>query len=107
MSQIKNYWKSKNQLEQNSEFKRFEEKEFQEGASTMEDPVSRRSFLKLMGASVGLAGVSGCNFRRPVHKIRPYVNKPEDIVQGQPLYYASTLNKGEEVVGVHGVSRTI
>ena len=45
------------------------------------DPVERRTFLKLMGASLALAGVTACT-RQPPEKIVPYVRQPEEIVPG-------------------------
>jgi molybdopterin-containing oxidoreductase family iron-sulfur binding subunit len=49
---------------------------------------ARREFLTLMGASMALA-TAACA-RRPVHKIIPYVVKPEEIIPGNANYYAST-----------------
>ena len=43
------------------------------------DPVARRTFLRLMGASLALAGVTGCT-RQPPEKIVPYVQAPEDVL---------------------------
>ena len=40
------------------------------------DPVQRRTFLKLMGASLALAGAGACT-RQPLEKIVPYVRQPE------------------------------
>ncbi len=53
---------------------------------------SRRSFLKVMGASAALAGMSGC--RRPVETILPYARKPEDVIPGVPDYYATAMTLG-------------
>ena len=47
----------------------------------------RRNFLKLMGASLALAGLTGCT-RQPTEQIMPYVRQPEDLIPGKPLYYA-------------------
>jgi molybdopterin-containing oxidoreductase family iron-sulfur binding subunit len=57
-----------------------------------EDPgPSRRSFMKIMGASMALAGVglSGC--RRPVETVLPYARKPKEIVPGIPNFYATAM----------------
>src|SRR5690606_37306687 len=50
-------------------------------------------FLKLMSASLALAGVGACT-RQPYEQIVPYVRQPEDIVPGKPLFYASALVQG-------------
>lgn len=52
------------------------------------DDGSRREFLKLMGAGLMLAGTSACT-RRPVEKIVPYVKRPEDVMPGVSVWYAS------------------
>lgn len=55
------------------------------------DPVSRRHFLRLMGASLGLAGLSACVTDRPREEIVPYVQAPEKIVPGKPLFFATAM----------------
>jgi Fe-S-cluster-containing dehydrogenase component/anaerobic selenocysteine-containing dehydrogenase len=50
--------------------------------------LARRDFLTLMGASMAMSTVA-C-VRRPVHKIIPYVVKPEEITPGVANFYAST-----------------
>ena len=52
------------------------------------DPVSRRGFLKLMGASMALAGLAGCT-KQPDEPIYPYVKAPEDLILGKPMYFAT------------------
>ena len=54
------------------------------------DDVTRRSFLKLLGASLALAGVDGCT-RMPAEKILPYVNQPPELTPGIPVYYATSM----------------
>lgn len=61
--------------------------EFPEGASEAPDRISRRTMLKLAGATVSLAGATAC--RRPVEKIVPYVSGPEEILPGVPRHYAT------------------
>ena len=56
--------------------------EFPQHASELIDPVSRRGFMKLMGASLALAGVTGCT-KQPDEPIYPYVKQPEDLVLGK------------------------
>jgi molybdopterin-containing oxidoreductase family iron-sulfur binding subunit len=65
-------------------------REFPQCAAELLDPVSRRTFAKLMGASLALAGITACT-RQPAEKIVPYVRQPEEIVLGKPLYYATAM----------------
>lgn len=92
------YWRSLDQLADTTEFREFLNREFQEGASELSSPLSRRSFMSLMGASLALAGMSGC--RRPEENILPYTKAPEDMVMGLPTYYATALPIGSAVYGV-------
>jgi molybdopterin-containing oxidoreductase family iron-sulfur binding subunit len=53
--------------------------------------VSRRSALKLMGASAALAGLTACT-KLPTEKIVPYAQQqPEDFIPGKPLFYATAM----------------
>ncbi|MBL0926915.1 MAG: TAT-variant-translocated molybdopterin oxidoreductase [Phycisphaerales bacterium] len=87
----KAYWKSLDDLAQSREFTDFVQREFPAFASELLEG-SRRTFLKIMGASLALAGAAtlpGC--RRPDHKILAYNRDPEDVVQGKPLFYATAM----------------
>src|SRR5215831_13963861 len=53
------------------------------------DDLSRRDFVKLLGASAALAGLDGCT-RMPASNILPYVNQPE-LTPGIPQYYATSM----------------
>src|SRR5580704_9651170 len=55
----KQYWRSIDELENTPEFQAAVEKEFPSAAQEWVDPVSRRGFLKIMGASMALAGLAG------------------------------------------------
>ncbi|HEU5078386.1 MAG TPA: TAT-variant-translocated molybdopterin oxidoreductase [Opitutaceae bacterium] len=66
--------------------------EFPDGASSWPSGVSRRDFLKLMGASFALAGISGCN-RQPAKEIVPFTNPPEAGLGREGLYYASAYSR--------------
>ncbi len=63
------------------------------------DPVGRREFFKVMGTSLALAGLSACT-QRPVEKIVPYVRQPEEIVPGNPLFFATAISLGGVATGV-------
>ena len=76
------YWRSLEELADTDEFREYVHREFPAQASEFKDPAGRREFLKLMGASIALAGVSACT-RQPVERIVPYVRQPEEIVPGR------------------------
>jgi molybdopterin-containing oxidoreductase family iron-sulfur binding subunit len=84
------YWRSLDELADTPAFQELLHREFPQGASELLDPVSRRTFAKLMGASLALAGVTACT-RQPAEKIIPYVRQPEEIVPGKPLYFATAM----------------
>src|SRR5580658_2277905 len=65
-------------------------REFPKGASEWVDSVSRRGFLKVMGASMALAGMTGC-VKLPQEPIVPYVRQPEEVIPGRPMYYATAM----------------
>jgi len=84
----KKYWRSVDELAGTAEFQAAVEREFPSSAQEWVDPVSRRGFMKLMGASMALAGLAGCT-KQPDEPIYPYVKAPEDLVLGKPMYFAS------------------
>jgi molybdopterin-containing oxidoreductase family iron-sulfur binding subunit len=86
----RDYWRSLDELADTPEFRELLHREFPQGASELLDPVSRRTFAKLMGASLALAGVTACT-RQPAEKIVPYVKQPEELIPGKPLYYATAM----------------
>jgi len=59
------YWRSLDELQQTPAFLEFLHREFPEGAADLNDPAGRRDFLKLMGASLALAGLSSACTRQP------------------------------------------
>lgn len=88
----KKYWRSLDDAADAPQFREFLEREFPTGASQLLES-SRRTFLKIMGASVALAGAAtlpGC--RRPDHKIYAFSKSvPEDAIPGKALYFATSL----------------
>ncbi|HTC45967.1 MAG TPA: TAT-variant-translocated molybdopterin oxidoreductase [Candidatus Aquilonibacter sp.] len=87
------YWRSLEELAGNPEFQEALHREFPKGASEWVESVSRRGFLKVMGASMALAGMTGC-VRLPLEPIVPYVRQPEEIIPGRPLFYATAMTLG-------------
>jgi len=84
----KKYWRSIDELAGTPEFEAAVAKEFPDQAQEWVDPVSRRGFLKLMSASMALAGLAGCT-KQPDEPIYPYVKQPEDLILGKPNYFAT------------------
>jgi molybdopterin-containing oxidoreductase family iron-sulfur binding subunit len=84
----KKYWRSLDELANTPEFQTAVEREFLPAAQEWVDPVSRRGFLKLMGASMALAGLAGCT-KQPDEPIYPYIKAPEDLILGKPMYFAT------------------
>ena len=86
----KRYWKSLDELADTPAFQELMQEEFPRQASAGEwvDSVSRRGFLKVMGASFALAGLAGCT-KQPDEPIFPYVKQPEDLVLGKPMFFAT------------------
>ncbi len=93
------YWRSLEALTGTPEFKEFLHREFPQNASEWLDPVGRRGFLKLMSASLALAGVSACT-RQPNEELVPYVRQPEEIVPGKPLFYATAMTMNGAGMGL-------
>src|SRR5580700_4517288 len=87
------YWRSLEELAATDAFKEALHREFPKGASEWVDSVSRRGFLKVMGASLGLAGMTGC-VRLPLEPIVPYVRQPEEMIPGRPMFYATACTLG-------------
>src|SRR2546422_8495278 len=88
----KHYWRSLGELSDTPEFREWLEREFPAGAAELQgDEWSRRSFLKLMGASMALAGfgLNGC--RRPEAHLVPFTKSVEWTIPGKFLYYATAM----------------
>src|SRR6202163_5079009 len=84
------YWRSLEELAGSPEFQDMLHREFPKGASEWVDSVSRRGFLRLMGASLAMAGMTGCT-KLPLQEIVPYVRQPEQLIPGVPMYYATAF----------------
>lgn len=82
-------WRSLEELAQTPEFEERLHREFPRHASEWDASLDRRNFLSLSGAALGLAGLTACS-KQPPEKIVPYVLQPEEIVPGNPLFFATT-----------------
>lgn len=92
------FWRSFSELEDPKKFKEAARDEFLPGVAKW-DHLDRRSFLKFMGASIALAGLPACT-RQPLGKIIPYVNQPEELVPGRPLFFATAMTLGGFATGL-------
>jgi MoCo/4Fe-4S cofactor protein with predicted Tat translocation signal len=98
----RSFWRTLDERLGDPGFQRHLYNEFPSLLPTIEqvsDPVARRTFLKLMGASLALAGVTACT-RQPAERIVPYVRQPEDLVPGRPLFYATAMTLGGVATGL-------
>src|SRR5207302_3778692 len=88
----KRYWRSVHELSDTPEFREWLEREFPAGAAELKgDEWSRRSFLKLMGASMALAGFGLNSCRRPEAHLVPFTKSAEWTIPGKFLYYATAM----------------
>ncbi len=107
MSQ-KKYWQSVGEAAGNPAIEKLRNDEFQEklpfdeGILTEDDGklnASRRDFLKMLGFSVSAATLAAsCEI--PVRKAIPYILKPDEVVPGKPLFYASTYADGSDYASI-------
>ena len=89
----KHYWRSLDELADSKDFRKMVENEFpshlQTGLPKVLSPVSRRQFLKVMGASMALMGIAGC--RWPSEEIVPFASRPRNMDPGVPKLYATSV----------------
>ena len=97
----KAYWRSLEEYSKTPEFQDMLEREFPAGSDIWQDAdgVGRRNFLKLMGASFALGGLTSCA-RQPAEMIVPFVKQPEELIPGVPLHYATAMNLSGYAVGL-------
>jgi molybdopterin-containing oxidoreductase family iron-sulfur binding subunit len=94
-------WRGPEELTETPAFQEMMRREFPDDAEEWTDPVTRRQFLTLMGASLALAGVAGCSIRpAPVGRIMPYVRQPEEVIPGRPLFFATAMTLGGFATGL-------
>ncbi len=104
------YWQGLEALAETDEFQEYLHREFPRQASVWDEAVSeggdggqgmsRRSFFKLLGASLALAGLAGCT-NVPARKIVPYVKSPDtNQIPGKSLYYTTAMTHGGYAMGL-------
>ena len=109
MSLNKKYWKSVEELDENSSIvKALQQNEFVEeipvdkflgDKETLEtSSTSRRDFLKYVGFSTAAASLAACE--GPIKKSIPYVVLPDEIIPGIANYYATTIADGFDFANI-------
>jgi molybdopterin-containing oxidoreductase family iron-sulfur binding subunit len=102
----KQTWRSLEELADTATFQEFLKEEFPNQSSLAQtiNSISRREFLKLMGASLVLAGLNAC-VAQPSDQILPYVEAPQGLVPGKPLHYATAMEMNGYALGLVVKSR--
>ena len=99
-SRGRDYWRSLEELAESEGFQDMLEREFpRQAAEWTNDTAGRRHFLKVMGASMALAGLGACT-RQPIETIMPYVRQPEEVIPGKPLFFATAVPVAGIATGV-------
>jgi molybdopterin-containing oxidoreductase family iron-sulfur binding subunit len=96
----RDYWRTLDEYAETDEFRDALTREFPDQIELWTDPTGRRDFLKVMGASLALAGLAGCEAVQPHEEILPYVQMPEQLIPGKPMFYATTMTLGGYGVGL-------
>jgi len=94
----KEYWRSVEEYVDAPEFKEFISREYPHEIETWDSTLSRRNFVKVMGASLALAGLTGCVIQ-PNEKIVPYVRSQEGMLPGRPNFFATAMTVGGVATG--------
>jgi MoCo/4Fe-4S cofactor protein with predicted Tat translocation signal len=93
------FWRTLDELADDPSFRERLYNEFPSEVEAITDPATRRTFLKLMGASLALAGITACT-KQPEEKIIPYVRQPEELIPGKPLFFATAMTLGGVATGL-------
>ena len=99
----KHYWRTLEELADAPGFQALLHQQLPRQAAWLDSKLelpSRRTFLKLMGASLAMAGLAGCVPRKRNERILPYVYGPETIIPGKPLFFASAMTRGGYANGI-------
>jgi molybdopterin-containing oxidoreductase family iron-sulfur binding subunit len=95
----KEYWRSIEEQADTPEFREFIAEEYPHEIEEWDNSLSRRNFVKVMGASLALAGLSGCVIQPP-EKIVPYVTAPTGMLPGKPNFFATAMSLGGVATGL-------
>ncbi|HED66492.1 MAG TPA: 4Fe-4S dicluster domain-containing protein [Planctomycetes bacterium] len=93
------YWERLEALSETGPFRRFLARWFPSQAERLRDGVERRDFLRIMGASLAMAGMGACT-RQPKETIVPFARTPEYLIPGKPRYFATAFPTGRDALGI-------
>ena len=98
------FWRSLEELSGTDRFREFLHREFPalnapETDPSLLDPAGRRNFMKLMSASLALAGLTACT-KQPKELVVPYVKVPAGLVPGKSSFYATSMTLGGVAQGL-------
>ncbi len=93
------YWRSIEEHADTPEFRKFISEEYPHEIEEWDNSLSRRNFVKVMGASLALAGLSGCVIQPP-EQIVPYVTPQEGMLPGKANFYATAMSLGGVATGL-------
>jgi MoCo/4Fe-4S cofactor protein with predicted Tat translocation signal len=87
------FWRTLEEATESEELREYIEQEFPGLSGQVPQGVDRRSLLKVMAASLAMAGAAACT-KQPKELIVPYVRQPENVIPGLPLFYATAMATG-------------
>ena len=93
------FWRTLEEAAESEDLKEYVEQEFPGLSGQIPQGVDRRNLLKVMGASLAMAGAAACT-KMPEETIVPYVRQPENIIPGLPMFYATAMTTGGYARGV-------
>lgn len=99
-SVVPTYWRSLEHLAGSPELESYLGAEFP-GLREAVDGYDRRGFLRLLGASMALAGITSTGCRRwPVEEIRPHTSRPVGFAPGVAVHYATLFELNGVATGI-------
>ncbi len=84
------FWRTLDEAAESEDLREYIEEEFPALTGEIPQGVDRRSLLKVMAASLAMAGAAACT-KQPKELIVPYVRQPENVIPGLPLFYATAI----------------
>jgi len=97
----RDYWRSLDEFVASPEFRAAVDREFPSAAQDLVTSDDRRQFIKVMGASFAMAGLTLAGCRRwPEETIAPFASRPENRTPGEAVGYATCMELGGSSLGL-------